>query len=80
MSQYEVLHGEAGKILRIVRPPFLLYAESLKSLYEPFNSREEWELAVWMHESGLSRSKMDAYFKLPHVHLDYFILSVANVP
>jgi len=71
-QSFEVVHGEAGRILQRKTPPFVEYSRELTSLCAPFRSQEDWELAVWMHRSGLSRSKMDAYFQLPHVCLKYY--------
>jgi hypothetical protein len=65
--QMEIFHEEAGKILRVIEAPFLSHAKSLKSVFKPFANEEEWLLAVWLQESGLSRRKMNLYFKLPQV-------------
>jgi hypothetical protein len=37
------------------------------SIYHPFKSEEELELATWMHQSGLPMSKIDHFLKLKYV-------------
>ena len=37
------------------------------NLYYPFNSRQEWELALWLLRSGLSMNAIDRFLKLPMV-------------
>ncbi len=42
------------------------------NIYYPFSCYQDFELAVWLHESGLSQTQIDKYLKLAYVR-DYFI-------
>ena len=42
------------------------------NIYYPFSCYQDFELAVWLHESGLSQMQIDKYLKLAYVR-DYFI-------
>jgi hypothetical protein len=64
-------YPEAGRMHRMKRPHFraVLNKKLQKSgnIYHPFTNQQEWELGKWMHESGISMSKMDEFFKLQYV-------------
>jgi hypothetical protein len=64
-------YPEAGRVHRTKRPHFraVLNEKLHKSgnVYHPFANQQEWELGKWMHESGMSMSKMDEFFKLQYV-------------
>jgi hypothetical protein len=64
-------YPEAGRVLQTKRPHFraVLNEKLQKSdnIYHPFANQREWELGKWMHESGMSVSKMDEFFKLQYV-------------
>lgn len=62
----------AGEITKTVKSPFLSLWEQLKqngqvNLYHPFKNVKEWELAVWLEQSGLSISGVDSFLKLESV-------------
>jgi hypothetical protein len=38
-----------------------------KNIHHPFKNEEELEFANWMHQSGMTMSQMDAFFKLQYV-------------
>jgi hypothetical protein len=42
------------------------------NIYYLFSCYQDFELAVWLHESGLSQTQIDKYLKLAYVR-DYFI-------
>ena len=42
------------------------------NIYYPFSCYQDFELAVWLHESGLSQTQIDKYLKLAYVR-DYVI-------
>ena len=42
------------------------------NIYYPFSCYQDFELAVWLHESGLSQMQIDKYLKLAYVR-DYVI-------
>jgi len=42
------------------------------NIYYPFSCYQDFKLAVWLHESGLSQMQIDKYLKLAYVR-DYFI-------
>jgi len=44
------------------------------NIYYPFSCYQDFELAVWLHESGLSQTQIDKYLKLTYVR-NYFIQS-----
>jgi hypothetical protein len=64
-------YPEAGRVHQTKRPHFraVLNEKLHKSdnIYHPFANQQEWELGKWMHESGMSMSKMDEFFKLQYV-------------
>jgi hypothetical protein len=37
------------------------------NVYHPFTSLEEWSLARWLHETGVSMSRVDEFLRLPLV-------------
>lgn len=37
------------------------------NVYHPFKSQAEWELATWMHDTGLAMSDINAYIDLNYV-------------
>lgn len=67
----EEYHPGAGEVIQNERPHFrAVLNERLHrndNIYHPFQNEQEWELATWMHESGLPVSKMDEFFKLKYV-------------
>ena len=42
------------------------------NIYYPFSCYQDFKLAVWLHESGLSQTQIDKYLKLAYVR-DYVI-------
>jgi hypothetical protein len=42
------------------------------NIYYPFSCYQDFELAVWLHESGLSQTQINKYLKLSYVR-NYFI-------
>ena len=42
------------------------------NIYYPFSCYQDFELAVWLHESGLSQAHINKYLKLTYVR-NYFI-------
>jgi hypothetical protein len=71
------IHPTAGAIVEIGTPPFAHYrsllADQAHSLTHPFHSKEEMDLGGWLHESGLSRSKIDEFLRLPFVRCFRFV-------
>jgi hypothetical protein len=84
----EDLYPGAAAIDSRIRPTFELLAEAAISagsgnIYHPFASFDEWSLAHWFHETGVSVARMDAFLRLPFVsqfdislltHLMYFFV------
>ena len=55
------------------------YSEERKSnLYYPFSSRADWEMALCLHGSGLSLSKIDEILELEIVSLNKFVLAFSS--
>ncbi len=63
--------AEAEKMLRPCQTSFEAYCEQQKAAnqepWAPFGSEEEWELAWWLMESGVSQKKIDSFLKLKKV-------------
>lgn len=70
-SLVEDIFKGAGRVVGTARSTFAQYRDALrserKSRYHPFRSEGEWKLAVWLHESEISRAKMNEFLKLPSV-------------
>lgn len=65
-------HPDAGHIYERIPPPFQNIAKDhvdlgQGNLYYPFSCREEWEVARWLHESGLTQRQIDKFFHLEYV-------------
>jgi hypothetical protein len=68
----EDLYPGAAVIDSHIRPTFELLAKAAISagsgnIYYPFASFDEWSLAHWFHETGVSTARMDAFLRLPFV-------------
>jgi hypothetical protein len=62
----------AGKITGHSEPYFVTLMDKARStqtgnIYHPFTSLEEWSLARWLHETGVSMSRVDEFLRLPLV-------------
>lgn len=70
-AAFEEYYPGAGRVGKQKRPYFrATLNEKLQkddNIYHPFLNQQEWELAKWMHESGMSMSKMDEFFQLQYV-------------
>lgn len=70
-SVFEDIFPGAGTILETEEPTFArqrlaLLAQQLSNDY-PFPTESDRSLAAWLHESGISRVKMDQFFQLSYV-------------
>lgn len=70
-TTYEDSFRGAGRIVALVPPTFTRYRNVIvaeqRSKYYPFQSESDFALAAWLHESGISRVKMDQFLHLPQV-------------
>jgi len=70
-NTFEEHYLGAGCVHKTRRPPFRgILNERLQrdeNIYLPFEDQQEWELANWLHQSGLSMSKIDDFLKLQYV-------------
>jgi hypothetical protein len=61
----------AGDILAESTSPFMHWRNQQevlgRSLYYPFAGRKEWFLAHWLHKTGMSLARIDAFLKLEYV-------------
>jgi len=68
----EEIYENAGRRYGQQEPLFkALHKKQLEkgqgNIYYPFSCYEDFELAVWLHESGLSQTQIDKYLKLAYV-------------
>jgi hypothetical protein len=68
----EDLYPNAAAVVATAASTFsALYDEQMKTgdgnIYYPFTRRMEWELAQWLHKSGISRARIDEFMKLGYV-------------
>lgn len=76
----------AGSIIEQVDPVYTKF-ESIRQKqkmadeapWAPFESEDEWELARWLMESGISQKKTDSFLKLPTVCIYYYAPLMSNV-
>lgn len=70
-STYEDVFPGAGSVISTGEPPFAMSAmeqdRKNKNRYYPFSGPDDWELAVWLHESKLSMSQIDKFLHLNYV-------------
>ncbi|KAG8800252.1 hypothetical protein FRC16_003302 [Serendipita sp. 398] len=70
-DSFEEVHPSAGWIIQTCEAPFMRLLQLLqdegKTIYHPFESKEELELSHWLHESGLSKAKIDLFLKSGYV-------------
>ncbi|KAG8865445.1 hypothetical protein FRC20_009827 [Serendipita sp. 405] len=71
---FQEVHPSAGWITRTCEPPIQRSlrlqhegGETIYTIYRPFSSKEELGLSYWLHESGLSKTKIDAFLKSDYV-------------
>jgi hypothetical protein len=69
---YEELYEGAAQIQTHGAAPFYVMLEEQQRIgqnnhYYPFAGEKEWELACWLHSSGLSWSHIDSFIKLKFV-------------
>jgi hypothetical protein len=72
LDTVEEFYPRAGRVHANREPPFeLLAAEATSAgsgnIYYPFQSFDEWCLARWFHETGVSMAQTDAFFRIPCV-------------
>jgi hypothetical protein len=69
--EVELYEGAAWVTGRVEAPFSILLRTQLQvglnNAFYPFAGAKEWELACWMHNSGLSRRQMDAFLRLNYV-------------
>jgi len=68
----EDYYPSAASVMRSVPPAYShLYDEMVEigegNLYYPFAGPKEWEVARWLHNSGLSKARIDEFLKLDYV-------------
>jgi hypothetical protein len=70
-STYEYIYPGAGSITGRERPPFeksdSQQERHKNNPYFPFSGFEDWELAAWLHGSGLPMSQIDKFLHMDHV-------------
>jgi hypothetical protein len=69
---YEEFYEGAAQVQTCGAAPFYTMLEEQqrigqKNHYYPFAGAKEWELACWLHSSGLSRRHIDSFIKLKFV-------------
>ena len=82
-SIVEEYYPDTGKVHRKTNSHFQNILNKIlagkRTLYYPFESEEELELAIWMHQSGLPISKMDEFFKLKYVSMMIAFLYCSDI-
>jgi hypothetical protein len=70
---FEVLFEGAGEIRGKSSPPFDIYMTDQRdngsNIYYPFSGAREWELVMWLHETRMSLTKIDAFLRLSYVRI-----------
>lgn len=71
LTEFEDIFPGAGTVWRTEAPTFAhqrlaLLAQQLPYDH-PFPKEDDRSLAAWLHESGISRAKMDQFFQLTYV-------------
>jgi hypothetical protein len=49
------------------------------NIYHPFCSLEDWSLAQWFHEAGVSMSHVDEFLRLPFVSAHHNLLYISEL-
>ncbi len=57
----------AGTVLEEIRKSDQFAEQRWGNIYYPFASKEDWEVAAWLIESGLSMGEIDKFLKLAFV-------------
>ena len=72
-GQFEVPFESSGEIKGKIDPPFTEHISTQRkrgqNIYYPFSGSREWELVTWLHESGLSLTKIDRFLHLKYVRI-----------
>jgi hypothetical protein len=73
-DEWEDRYLGAGEVTGQLTPYFARIIEDRKTkfsgnLYHPFTSLDDWSLARWFHEAGVSMSQVDAFMELPFVSI-----------
>lgn len=81
-SLIQEVFPNAGKVHQNVRTTLAtLFDERQElndNLYYPFSSQTDWELAAWLHESGLPTEKIDGFLKLKYVGVITCFIGLQN--
>lgn len=73
-GEYSENFPQAGEIKFSQDPPFKILRDVQGEgdlRFFPFQSEEDWELAAWLHRSGLPTSQINAFFRLKYVSAVY---------
>lgn len=75
----EDVYDSAAEIKRRVTPKFERIRRKLEKEfpdlpYYPFSCEKEWNMARWLHQSGMSQAQMDRFFHLQYGRTSYFLL------
>jgi hypothetical protein len=77
-NQFEVWFEGAGNIEGKTAPPFANHKSTQRvkghNIHYPFSGTREWELATWLHESGLPLTKIDKFLHLDYVRIPLKII------
>jgi hypothetical protein len=84
LEEWEDQHSKAGKVIGYSESYFAKVINNAKSstagnLYHPFSSLDDWSLARWFHETGVSMSQVDEFLRLPFVSENFEIYMLSNL-
>lgn len=72
-----IIGHKEGRFTSLLNSPQRVAA---MGIHYPFANEEEFELANWMHESGMPMSRMDSFLKLRYVGYTFCSLYLSNLP